>query len=251
MRLHAVEMGEGRPAVMLHGLLGQARNFGAVQRRLAAGRRVIALDLRNHGASPHAEGMSYRDTAADVAETLAALGALPAAVIGHSMGGKVAMALALTRPEAVARVLVADIAPVANPPRFGPLLAAMRDLPLHRGMTRGEAEAALAGAVPDRGMRGFVVQNFVPGERPHWKVGLQEIIAGLDEILGWPQFDATYDGPALFLSGERSDYLLPEHRPGIRALFPRARFATLKDAGHWVHADNPEGFIGVAEAFLG
>jgi pimeloyl-ACP methyl ester carboxylesterase len=251
MRLHAVEIGEGRPVVLLHGLLGQARNFGAVQRRLAAGRRVIALDLRNHGASPHAEGMGYRDMAADVAETLAALGALPAAVIGHSMGGKVAMALALTRSEVVARLLVADIAPVANPPRFHPLLAAMRGMAIRPGMTRGEVEAALAAAVPEKGMRGFVVQNFVPGERPHWKVGLDEIIAGLDDILGWPGFDTTYDGPALFLAGERSDYLLPEHRPGIRAMFPRARFVTLKGAGHWVHADNPEGFIGVAEAFLG
>jgi esterase len=151
----------------------------------------------------------------------------------------------------VARVMVVDIAPVANPPRFGPLLAAMRDLPLRPGMTRGEAEAGLAAAVPEAGLRAFLMQNFVPGPAPGWRVGLGGIIAGMDEILGWPRFAGRYDGPALFLAGERSDYLLAEHRAGIRALFPRARFATLKGAGHWVHADNPEGFVGVAAAFLG
>lgn len=243
-------MGEGPPVVLLHGLFGQARNFGAVQRRVAGARRVIALDLRNHGASPHAAGMSYAAMAADVVETLGAMGALPCALIGHSMGGKVAMAVALTRPEAVARLMVADIAPVPSPPRFAPIIAAMRGMALHEGMTRAEADAALVGAVPEAGMRGFLLQNMRFGGVPAWKVGLEEIEAGLGDILGWPEFGAVYDGPTLFLGGARSDYILPEHRPVIRGLFPNARMAVLRDAGHWLHADNPEGFIGVVEAFL-
>ncbi len=251
MILQATVMGEGAPLVLLHGLLGQARNFGGIQRRLAARHRVIALDLRNHGASPHAPGMTYRAMAEDVRETLAALDAVPAAVVGHSMGGKVAMALALTAPAAVARLMVADIAPVPNPPRFGPMIAAMRALTLHDGMSRAEADAALAAAVPEPGMRAFVLQNLRFGGVPEWKPDLAAIADGLPDILGWPEFDATYAGPTLFLGGTASDYILPEHRPLIRALFPRARIAMLKDAGHWLHADNPEGFLAVVESFAG
>ncbi len=251
MILHAVEMGEGAPVVVLHGLLGQARNFGAVQRRIAGGRRVIALDLRNHGASPHGMGMTYPEMALDVAETLAGLGVGACAVIGHSMGGKVAMMLALTRPDLVARLLVADIAPVPSPPRFAPIIAAMRGLDLRDGMTRGEADAALAGAVPEAGMRGFLLQNMRFGGVPAWKCGLEEIAAGLGEVLDWPAVAGRYEGPALFLGGARSDYIRAEDRGVIKELFPRARMAVLRDAGHWLHADNPEGFVAVVEAFLG
>jgi pimeloyl-ACP methyl ester carboxylesterase len=243
-------MGTGAPVVLLHGLLGQGRNFGLVQRRLAATRRAIALDLRNHGDSPHAFGMDYRTMAADVVETLAGLDALPCAFAGHSMGGKVAMATALTAPAAVTRLLVADIAPVANPPHFAPIVAAMRGLALTPGLTRAAADAALAGAVPEAGMRAFLLQNLRFDHAPHWRPGLAEIAAGLADVLDWPDFAASYDGPTLFLAGARSDYIRPEHRPAIRALFPQARMASLKDAGHWLHADNPEGFLAVAGAFL-
>ena len=251
MILEGIAMGEGAPVVLLHGLFGQARNFGAIQRRLAAGHRVIALDLRNHGASPHAAGMTYPVMAADVLETLAAMGALPCALVGHSMGGKVAMAAALSRPDAVSRLLVADIAPVPSPPRFAPIIAAMRGLALTAGLTRGDADAALAVAVPEAAMRGFLLQNLRFGAVPAWRAGLGEIADGLADILDWPVFGTTYDGPALFLGGARSDYIRPAHRPLIRALFPAARMATLKDAGHWLHADNPEGFLAVLGAFLG
>ncbi len=249
--LRGIDLGGGPPVVILHGLFGQARNFGVVQRRIAATRRVIALDLRNHGASPHAMGMTYAEMAGDVVATLAAMGVGPCALIGHSMGGKVAMTVALTRPEVVGRLLVADIAPVPSPPRFAAIIAAMRGVALRDGLTRTEADAALAGVVTDAGMRGFLLQNMRFGGVPEWKLGLDEIAAGLADVLDWPSFDTTYDGPALFLGGARSDYILPEYRPAIRALFPRARMATLRDAGHWLHADNPEGFIAVLEAFLG
>lgn len=251
MILNAIAMGEGRPAVLLHGLFGQARNFGFVQRRLAGpNRRVIALDLRNHGASPHAPGMHYRDLAADVIETLGAMGALPAAFIGHSMGGKVAMAAALTAPEAVARLMVADIAPTTSASRFTAIIAAMQRITLTPDLTRAEADHALAEAEHDPAVRAFLLQNLRFGATPAWRVGLEHLAAGLPDILDWPDFAATYEGPTLFLAGDRSDYIQPEHRPIIRALFPRVRMASLRNAGHWLHADNPEGFIAVADAFL-
>lgn len=251
MILHATSRGEGPALVLLHGLFGQSGNFGAVQRRLvAAGRHVVALDLRNHGASPHAPGMDYGTLAADVHETLDRLGLLPCTVLGHSMGGKTAMALALKQPEAVARLCVADIAPVRYRPHLVTYAAAMRDMALPAGLTRAEADAALAPVVTDAGERAFLLSNLRLGDRPHWRIGLEEIIAGMDDIQDWPVFPAVpYAGPTLFLSGARSRYVQPEHRPAISALFPAARFVTLKNAGHWLHADDLEGFLAVVEAF--
>jgi len=119
------------------------------------------------------------------------------------------------------------------------------------GMTRAEADAALADAVPEAGMRAFLLQNLQFGQTPHWRIGLQEIIGGFADIEAWDApSHAQYDGPALCIAGASSHYVRPEHRPIIRALFPRARFVTLKNAGHWLHADNPAGFIAVVEAFL-
>jgi pimeloyl-ACP methyl ester carboxylesterase len=251
MILHAVEAGDGEPLVLLHGLFGSARNFGAVQRHLAGHHRTIALDLRNHGASPHDPDMRYATMAADVLETLHRRSALPATLLGHSMGGKVAMLAALTSPAMVARLIVADIAPVPYPPHYREVAAAMASLPLSPGTTRTQADAALAEAVPDRSMRNFLLQNLQTGAAPAWRIGLTEIIAAFPTIEGWDvPPDARYTGPTLFIAGATSDYILPEYRPTIRAWFPAARFVTLKNAGHWLHADNPDGFVAVVEAFL-
>ncbi|MBX6375394.1 MAG: alpha/beta fold hydrolase [Acetobacteraceae bacterium] len=254
MRLNLIEMGEGPPVALLHGLFGAAQNFGRVQRALAAsGHRVLALDMRNHGASPHAAGMDYPTMAADVAETLEAAGALPAAVLGHSMGGKAAMALALTRPEAVARLIVADVSPVRYPPRLRGYVAAMRAVPLRSDLTRREADAALASAVPDAVVRGFLLQNLrFETDPPHWRLGLAEIAAAMPEIEGFDGMPegAHYDGPVLVLAGEHSDYVLPEYHARFRALFPAVEFATVPKAGHWLHSENPAGFLALVERFL-
>ena len=250
MILHHAEAGTGPAVALLHGLFGAGGNFGAVQRRLAERFRVIALDLRNHGASPHDADVSYDAMAADVLQTLGALGALPAAVLGHSMGGKVAMRAALAQPDAVRRLLVADIAPVRYPPHFRGIAAAMRAVELRPGLTRREADQALAAAVDTPALRAFLLQNLRFGPAPAWHIGLDHIVQGLPDIEGWDAPDAAYDGPVLVLRGERSDYVQPEHRPAIRALFPRARFLALRDAGHWLHADAPDAFLSVVQEFL-
>jgi pimeloyl-ACP methyl ester carboxylesterase len=217
---------------------------------LAAKHRVIALDLRNHGQSPHAPDMSYPALAEDVLQTLRRLDALPCALAGHSMGGKVAMAAALRTPEAVARLLVSDIAPVRYPPSFRAYAAAMAAIPLHPGLTRAEADAALAPVVETPSVRAFLLQNLRFAPNLAWRIDLPAITAALSSIEDWPAPATTYDGPTLFVAGARSDYIQPAHRPVIRALFPTARFVTVKEAGHWVHAENPTGFAGVVEAFL-
>ena len=253
MLLNTVEAGGGgSPLVILHGLFGAARNWGAIGRRLSARHRVLAMDLRNHGTSPRADAMDYASMAADVAETMEAAGAAPAALLGHSMGGKTAMALALTRPELVSRLLVADIAPTPYPPRQARIVSAMRAVPLRPGLGRREADAALlAEGVQDPATRAFLLQNLrFEGEAPAWRCGLDEIAAAMADIEGFPDFAASYEGPALFLLGERSDYVQPEHRPRIRELFPAARFLSLRGTGHWLHAEKPEEFVAVAESFF-
>jgi esterase len=249
MILNAIQAGQGRPVVLLHGLFGQSGNFGVVQKRLAAQCRVIALDLRNHGASPHATGMAYADMAADVLDTLRTLDAAPFTLVGHSMGGKVAMAVALAQPEAVSALVVSDIAPVAYPPGFRAFASAMQTMALVPGLTRAQADAALATTIEAAGVRGFLLQNLRLGADPGWKIGLDQIAAGLSAIEGW-DIAGLYPGPTLFVAGGRSDYIGPGHRPTIRALFPSARFITLKNAGHWVHADDPDGFVDVLTGFL-
>ncbi len=252
MRLNAVEAGQGAPVVVLHGLFGAAQNWGGIQKKLAGPeRRVIALDLRNHGSSGHAAEMDYPTMAADVAETLAALDAFPAAILGHSMGGKVAMLLALQRPEAVRRLCVADIAPVPYLPRLRETVAALQRIPLRAGLTRREADAVLAEGQPDPSMRAFLLQNLrFDGALPAWRIGLDEIDAAMPALESFPAVEARYPGPVLFVNGGASEFVKPEYLPRIRQLFPAARFATMAGAGHWLHAERPDEFLAMVEPFL-
>lgn len=250
MILNAIEAGDGPPVIILHGLFGAARNFGAIQRALMPQFRVMTLDMRNHGDSPHAADMRYPTLAADVLETMQAHGVRQAAVIGHSMGGKAAMALALQAPEQVGRLLVSDIAPVPYQHGNTTFTAAMQAVPLTADLTRRQADAVLAQSVTDPTLRPFLLQNLQFGSQPRWRIGLDEIAAAVPDLEGWIDLPGLYPGPSLFVTGANSNYVLPQHRPVIRTRFPNARFVAIKNAGHWVHADNPAGFLSVVEAFL-
>jgi esterase len=257
MRLQAIALGEGAdarpPVVLLHGLFGSARNFGGVQKSLAgAGKRVIALDLRNHGGSPHGADTSYAAMAADVIETLVAMDALPCRLLGHSMGGKVAMRLALDQPKHVERLIVADIAPIAYRHANQAIADAMLALPLTPGMTRAEASAGLAHTVADPGIRSFLLLNLRlgGGEHPRWQIGLSELAAGMDAIQGWDDGGTPYEGPTLFVTGGTSSYVPVSAHEDIRGLFPRAAFAVLPAAGHWLHAEDAAGFLAEILPFL-
>jgi pimeloyl-ACP methyl ester carboxylesterase len=157
----------------------------------------------------------------------------------------------LAQPEGVGRLLIADIAPVTyRTPLFARYVAAMRAIPLRAGLTRREADAALAEAVPNPGLRGFLLQNLIFTEDPpRWRVALDVIAAEMGSIGGWPDPAGRYDGPVLVLAGDASDYILPEHHALFTRLFPAAHFATIK-AGHWLHAENPAAFLEQAVAFL-
>ncbi len=251
--LHVLETGAAGPAPTLliaHGLFGSARNWGGIARTLADRGRVVSADLRNHGDSPWAEDHSYPALAADLAELSEALGP-PLDVLGHSMGGKAAMALALTRPDLVRRLVVADIAPVAYSHSQAHLVAAMRALDLAGRPTRAEADRRLAAAVPDAGLRAFLLQSLdLRADPPRWRLNLSALGANMAAITGWPDLPGRFEGPALFLAGAASDYVRPEHRAAIRRAFPAARLARIPGAGHWLHADRPAEVAAAVRAFL-
>jgi pimeloyl-ACP methyl ester carboxylesterase len=211
---------------------------------------VIAVDMRNHGDSPRFPTQSYPDMAADLAQVIAAHGGR-ADVLGHSMGGKAAMVLALTHPEQVRRLIVADIAPVAYGHSQSHHIAAMRALDVTDLHARSEADRRLAATVPDAPLRAFFLQSLdLKASPPRWKLNLDVLEAEMAKIVGWPDIAGRYDGPALFLSGALSDYVRPEHRATITALFPRARLARIPGAGHWLHADKPREFEAAVQTWL-
>lgn len=236
------------PLVIAHGLYGSGRNWGVIAKRLSDQRQVIAVDMRNHGKSPWSATHDYPAMADDLAEVIADLGGI-ADVVGHSMGGKAAMVLALRHAGSVRRLVVADIAPVAYTHSQLPFIAAMRGVDLDRVERRSDAEAQLAVLGVDKALQSFFTQSLdVTGRR--WRLNLDTLEAEMPHIMGFPGVTGHWDGPTLFLSGAASDYVRPEHRAGIRALFPNARFAKLPGAGHWLHADRPREFEAAVRAFL-
>lgn len=212
-----------------------------------------ALDLRNHGQSPWSDDVGYEAMAGDVLGYLDSQNISRAAIIGHSMGGKVAMAAALHRPDRIERMLVADIAPVQYPSAFGPYIKAMRSLDLSAIKRRSEAGELLEQAVPDPGIRAFLVQNLGSGPSGFaWRINLAALDIGMPAIQGFPEqlLDGQFDGPTLFLGGKKSDYIRSEHRAVIKRNFPQARVAYIPGAGHWLHAEKPDAFTRNATAFL-
>jgi esterase len=252
--LHHRDAGEGtRPLVLLHGLFGSSANWMGIARALAPDWRVVVPDLRNHGRSFHDPDVSYPALAGDVRALLDALGLEHALLVGHSMGGKTAMWLALTAPERVERLVVVDSAPVGSASSVAGLLRGLADLDLGTMPDRAAVGAALAGAVPDARVRDYLLQNLVRHDGAwRWRMNVPALLAGIDTIRGWPQppADARYLGPTLFLHGGESGYVQPAHEPVIRALFPYARFRSVPGAGHWVYADRPAEFVAALRAFL-
>ncbi len=238
------------PLIIVHGLYGAGRNWGVIARRLADTRDVITVDLRNHGESPWMATHSYRDLAADLAEVIAAHGGR-ADVLGHSMGGKAAMMLALLHPALVGELVVADIAPVAYAHDQTQHIHAMRALDLTGLASRGDADRRFAPLVQDAALRTFFLQSLdLKSTPPRWRLNLDVLEAAMPQILGWPPVTGAFDGRTLFLSGGDSPYVKPEYRDDILALFPAARFAKLPGAGHWLHAEKPREFEETVRVFL-
>jgi len=250
---------QGPRVVLLHGLFGQGRNFTGVAKALADAARVTLVDLPDHGRSPWSDDFSYAGLADRVADFLAATAPRERwTVVGHSMGGKVAMLVALRRPELVERLCVVDVAPVPTSAvsGFGTYVTAMREVDLDALTDRTAADRVVATRVPDPTIRGFLLQNLRrdgSGEQARWRWQMNLALLGdsLPEIASWPQEPlGTYDGPVLWLAGVDSDYVQPAYAPAMRALFPRVRLVRVKHAGHWVHADQPAVFVSALRRFV-
>ena len=269
-RLAARTLGEAGPRVVfVHGLFGQGKNWTTIAKGLAGSHRVTLIDLPNHGHSPWTDRVDYVDMAELLADELETLGD-PVTLVGHSMGGKVAMTLALRRPELLRALVVVDIAPSEYPVSggrtddpdeeaspFGAYIAAMRKLDLDRLENRQQADEALRAAVPSRMVRSFLLQSLVregsgTAGTWRWRLNLDLLERDLGELRGFPEpaEGAHFDGPVLWIAGANSTYVLPEDRPRMEELFPTTRLVRVKNAGHWVHSEQPEVFVETLRRFL-
>lgn len=236
------------PCLIAHGLYGSARNWGVIAKRLSATRPVICVDMRNHGNSPWADTHNYTDLASDLAEVIA-VERHPIDVIGHSMGGKAAMMLALTAPQHVNRLVVADIAPVTYTHSQLSHIHAMRAVDLSQVTRRSDAAAQLGAQGVEPALQSFFTQSLDVANKT-WRYNLDVLEAEMPNIMGFPEVTQRFDGPTLFLSGALSDYVQRDARPHIKQMFPKAQFAKIPNAGHWLHADNPRAFQAAIEVFM-
>ena len=232
--------------VVVHGLFGAGRNWITVARALAARYCFHLVDLRNHGGSPHTDAMTYPAMAADLRQLVSSLGLHEFTLVGHSMGGKAAMTLALTAPRGLRRLINVDIAPVSYPDHFVDLIAALEALDLHSIQRRADADRALASAIPATAVRLFILQNLLFEQgRPRWRLNLATLKRDMPYILGpLPVSEhAHYDGPTCFIRGELSDRITDEHLPLMQRWFPRYHLETVIGGGHWPHSEAPAAFM--------
>ncbi len=244
---------EGPPLVILHGLFGAGRNWYSLAQRLSGEFRVYVPDLRGHGESPKTTPLDYPHMAADLAALLVREGLESADFVGHSMGGKVAMTLALTRAEAVTKLVVVDIAPVQYLHSFDYVIEALKSLPLARLTSRREADEWLAPRIENPSVRQFLLQNLVVDNSHYqWRIDLDLLASALPAITGFPLGPEIrpFPGPTLFVGGGLSEYIKPQYHQAIRTLFPNARIKTIEHAGHWVHIDQPDCFEATVRCFL-
>lgn len=252
MELNFKDSGQGSPLLILHGLFGMLDNWQGVASQLDQEFLVILLDQRNHGRSPHAEHMSYPEMATDVKEFMESRWIYDGAVLGHSMGGKTAMQLALLYPELVRKLIVVDISPVRYRAGHEALFRALLNVDLQHVRSRGQVDAQLQTDIHDPRIRQFLMKNLKRTRegKYEWRMNLPAIYQDYSKILGEVECDHPYEGPALFIRGGRSGYVLPEHEHRILELFPNAEIRTIPSAGHWVHADAPAALISMVRDFL-
>lgn len=246
---------EGPPLLVLHGLFGSQSNWGWHCKQLAEHFQVIGVDLRNHGDSPHSDAHNYPVMAADVLKLMDTLVFDSCYVLGHSMGGKVAMELALLAPMRITKLMVVDIAPVQYNKKMDAhlnVIAGMKSLDLGALTSRSQAEEHLSSYISDEPTRKFVMTNLSRDKEKgfRWRINLPAIEENYDRLREKTQLDATYEGPTLFVKGDLSDYVQAKHESEILALFPKATVKIIVEAGHWVHADKPQAFQKIAQDFF-
>lgn len=250
--LHYQEMGGGVPLVILHGLFGSGDNWRSLAKDFAEHSRVILVDLPNHGNSPHTDDMRYPRMAEDLHRLTSELGLDSAFFLGHSMGGKVAMAYALTYPAAVRGLISADIAPKGYAPAHSEIIAAMQEVEQFAPQSRKSADDILAKRIAGKAIRAFLLKSLKPQTNGAygWALNIGAIAECYPHLTSWPQLEGRYEGPALFVGGGKSDYIGEEDIGVVRKLFPRAVFESIDEAGHWLHVERREIFTELVIRFV-
>jgi len=254
MKLNFRQLGEqGTPMIILHGLLGASDNWLTLGREWSRNNRIFLLDLRNHGHSPHDAKLDFETMTEDVYEFINDQNLPPVILLGHSMGGKVAMTLALKYPQSVQKLVVVDIAPRAyQNPDFIQVLENLRELDLSTILSRREADAKLAETIPASSLRHFLLKNLARQRdgKYQWRINLNALYQNVEAIAGAIPAEGIYDKPTLVIRGENSPYVRDADVAKIKAMFPKAIFLTVKNAGHWVHAEKPEIVSNAVKKFI-
>jgi esterase len=252
MKLHFIQIGEGTPLIILHGLFGSYTNWMTLGKRFSNHFSVYLVDLRNHGQSPHSAEFNYPAMAADIRELITDQQLVTPALLGHSLGGKVAMELACTEPGLVNRLVVVDIAPVTYHHSFRDIIYALDSIPIATLSSRAEADAQLAKTISNPMLRGFLLKNLTtkPTGGYRWKMNLPSIQKNMNQILYGLDEQARYDGSTLFLFGMESDYVKSEYFEKIMHHFPNAIWKGVEHGGYWLHTDQPNAVYETVMDFL-
>lgn len=252
--LHHIHHGTtGPPLLILHGLLGSSRNWRSVAQFLARDFSVVTVDLRNHGQSPHADDMDFAHLVADVCSLIESHRWAEVHLLGHSLGGKVAMALALNFPDLLKTLMVVDIAPVAYKDRYSEIVRCLQAMRITQATSRAAIDRELAESIPDSGLRQFLLMNLVATSSGfRWSANLDALLQALPKLSSFPHVTrvARFTKPTLFIAGGRSDYVGRHHLPAIHHLFPAAQITRLDRAGHWPHVENADEFMATLGSFL-
>lgn len=252
MKLFSRKYGEGPPLLVFHGLFGLSDNWVTIGKKLAEKFSVYLVDLRNHGKSPHSDVFNYPTMAEDIREFIEDYGLKSPVLIGHSLGGKVAMLVALYYPARVSRLVVVDIAPRKYPPFQENIFKALTTLNPDEISSRRQADEYFRRFIPEPELRQFLLKNLArkDGHSYRWKMNLEGIHRNLENIYREVDSSLKYEGPTLFVRGGLSNYIRKSDEKMIRKMFPHSRFATIEEAGHWVHADQPQAFLRTVLNFL-
>lgn len=251
MELNFSQAGEGPPLLLIHGLFGSLENLGGIARLLAKQFSVYSIDLPNHGRSPHTETLSMHSMANAVSDWLDSRHLERVSLVGHSLGGKVAMELALSQPDKVDKLVVMDIAPVHYPPHHDDVFAGLTAVEPESLKTRSEADAILKNHVPEIAVRSFLLKNLVKnGSGFAWRMNLPVLQQYYDEILAANSENSQFPGDALFIKGGDSNYIQEKHRQAIVSRFPKANVKTVPGTAHWLHAEKPDLIASIITRFI-
>ncbi len=251
MELNFSQAGEGPPLLLIHGLFGSLENLGGIARLLAKQFSVYSIDLPNHGRSPHSDSLSLRSMAGAVANWLDSRQLERVNLVGHSLGGKVGMELALSEPDRVGKLAVMDIAPVNYPPHHDDVFAGLAAVDPKSLKTRSEADAILKSHVPEIAVRSFLLKNLVKnGDGFGWRMNLPVLRQHYDQILSANSDGGQFDGDVLFIKAGDSKYIQEKHREAILSRFPKAGVKVVPGTGHWLHAEKPELVAGIITRFI-